>query len=1420
MMEPTAIQEPSRALKSTAAVARWVFWSLCAAWLCFFAVWGVLHGWIVPNIADYRPRIEAAATRALGMPVRIGTITARSDGLVPSFSLGDVALQDAEGRDALRLPLVVAALSPRSLLRLGFEQLYLEGLEIEVRRIADGRLFVAGRPLDPDRPDDGRAADWLFSQAEVVVKNGTVRWTDEQRGAPAAALQDVDLVLRNRPWRHAMRLDATPPPEWGARFTAMGRFRQPLLTARNGRWQDWVGQAYLLAPDLDAAPLRRYLDLSPWGLEVASGRGALRLWADIDHARLRGGAADLAAADIDARFREATLPLQLDTLRLRLSGHRGDGGFDLATRGLQFQPREGAAWPGGNAELRIAHAAGRKPAQGELRADRLDLAALGRIAGALPIGEAGRAAVARAPEGLVERLHARWEGDPAAPVGYKAEGRISRLGVAAQPAPAALVAAAQAAEAALRRSQPNAHHHVHPPLGTPGVRNATVDFDLTQRGGSAQVAIDDGALEFPGVFEQSVVPFASLRAEARWQRDADGRLSVQVPRATFANADAAGELRAAWHPAEGARPHPGVLDLNGSLSRADGTRVHRYLPQAIAPEVRHYVRDAVSAGTATGVQFRVRGDLAHMPFHDPKQGEFRIAAKIRDADYAYVPASIQPAGQKPWPRLAGLAGELVFDGGGMEIRNAVGRLALPGAARPSEIRVLKAEARIPDLAHTVVQVRAEARGPLADMLAVVDVSPLSTLTAGALAQATATGTADLKLALELPVADIVHSKVQGSVVLAGNDLRIRPDIPLLARTRGTVAFTETGFTVAGAQARMLGGDVRLDGGLRSTAPPAVVLPGAAQAPAQGTVPPALPEHVLNFRAQGTVTAEGLRQAAEFGPVARMARRAEGAAAYTASLTVRDGHPEIAVQSTLQGLALDLPAPLGKPADAALPMRLATTVTRDGTGSAARDEIAFDLGTVAAVRYQRDLSGDTPRVVRGSVAVGLEADAQAPLPEQGVAANLRFGALDIDAWRAVFADATGRPMASASPSAGPASAPAASAGTLLQGYLPDSLAVRADAITAGGRTLHRLVAGGSRSGPVWRASVDAEELGGYLEYRQGSTGTPARVFARLARLKVPESAAGDFEDLLDDPRPPPLPLAAADGAGSLLPALDIVVEDFELKGRHLGRVEVDAVNRMAAQGRDREWHLNRLRLALPEATFAATGDWKRLAPGATARRTALDFRLEVRDSGALLARFGMPGILRRGAGVLQGQVDWRGSPFSPDYPSMDGRLQLDMAAGQFLKADPGLAKLLGVLSLQSLPRRLALDFRDVFSEGFAFDFVRGDVRIDDGIARTHNLQMKGVNAAVLMDGTADLKRETQDLRVVVVPQIDAGTASLVAAVINPAVGLGTFLAQLFLRGPLTAATTQEFHITGRWDDPQIVKLTGRDRLGAPTAAQNP
>jgi uncharacterized protein YhdP len=105
-----------------------------------------------------------------------------------------------------------------------------------------------------------------------------------------------------------------------------------------------------------------------------------------------------------------------------------------------------------------------------------------------------------------------------------------------------------------------------------------------------------------------------------------------------------------------------------------------------------------------------------------------------------------------------------------------------------------------------------------------------------------------------------------------------------------------------------------------------------------------------------------------------------------------------------------------------------------------------------------------------------------------------------------------------------------------------------------------------------------------------------------------------------------------------------------------------------------------------------------------------------------------------------------------------------------------------------------------------------------VAETNNLLMRGLQAAVLMEGRADIARETQDLHVVVVPEINAGTASLAYAAINPAVGLGTFLAQLFLRRPLMQAGTREFQVSGSWSDPQVERVERAPGKPLPAGAE--
>jgi len=529
----------------------------------------------------------------------------------------------------------------------------------------------------------------------------------------------------------------------------------------------------------------------------------------------------------------------------------------------------------------------------------------------------------------------------------------------------------------------------------------------------------------------------------------------------------------------------------------------------------------------------------------------------------------------------------------------------------------------------------------------------------------------------------------------------------------------------------------------------------------------------------------LRTAKEFYPLDWLAQHAQGSTNYTAQLAWRDGKPDLTVNSNLEGMAVHLPAPLGKPSSSNRPLNIVLRSQQEKSGP--HDQIQVTLADTVRVAYLRNLTGKVPQVVRGVWGVGIPAQQMPAWPDSGVSAQVVLDQLDVDEWLALMPDT------SSPGSAQNMGAPA------WQSYLPNRMGLKANTLTVNDRSLHKVTAGGTRDGAQWRANIEAQEVSGHIGFLQSYTGQAGQLFARLSRLNLPPAEIAEVEALLEAPP-------------TKLPALDIVIDALELRGIPLGRVEIEAINQESSPSRlsaGPEWQLKKFNVLLPEAQLKSTGRWLTIRDANARRKTEMNFVLDIQDAGALLSRLGTPNALRGGVGQMAGTVNWQGSPLALDYPSMNGQFEVRMGKGQFLKADAGAAKLLGVLSLQALPRRLLLDFRDVFAEGFAFDAVRGDVGITQGTAHTRNLQITGVNALVLLDGEANIAQETQKLRAQILPIVDTGTTSLLAGLaLNPAVGLTAFVAQWLLKNPLSRASSQEFSIDGSWDSPRVTRIDKR------------
>ncbi|MCZ8233713.1 MAG: YhdP family protein [Inhella sp.] len=1333
----TACHRPARWLRR---VLRWLLLGVAGLWLLLLTLWLVLHWAILPNVDRWRPTLESRASQWTGSSVRIGAMSVRTSGWMPVVELRDVRLIDPQGQNAVQLPQVTAALSARSFLTLvpRLEQLYLHEPELTLRVDREGVLWLGGQPLRGGGQDTA-LADWLFSQHEVAIRGGRLHWLDERRpGATPLTLSDVNAVLRNGLRRHEARLDATPPAAWGERFSLRARFTQPLL-ARSGDWRRWSGLFYADLPRADLAVWRQQVDLP---LQITQGVGQLRAWAEVERGRTRSVDADLALANVDLRLAQAQERLRLPTLQTRLGWRALPDGSRLQARGLQFtlDGESPLRWPPSQLTLTLRHAEAAAPWQasavqgGRLQADRLDLALLTHLGRALPLGDAlQKAWVSRQPQGLVTSLDADWQGALDAerpPARWRLSAAAQDLALNALPAP--------------EPSASSPH-----PLGEPGWRGAGLTLSATHQGGEARLTLRQGEVAWPGLLAVDRLAVAKAELPLKWRHDGDA-WRVQLLASSIDTDDADLKVSGEWRSLPG---HPaGHLQLQASAPKLDARALPKYLP-AMLPVTRQYLTDALLGGQARGLQFRLDGPLHAFPFAAPAQGApagvFRVSAKADGVRYAFVPShgadATRAAYASPWPALAEVSGDLLFEGPGMSIRNA--------RARVGDLEATGVRATIADFAHEpTLELDGQWRGPAAGALALVQTTPINDWTAQALARARLNGPAQGRLSLQLPLKHPERTRAQGDVQLLGAELQWRPDLPSFQQLRARLEFTERGFTLQPSQAQWLGGEVRVDGGLAA-------------------------DGVLRFNAQGTATADGLRQTVEWAPLPVLAEAMSGSTRYTARLQSRGSRPELDVRSSLQGLALTLPEPLRKPADAQWPLRIGLL-----PGEGGRDQLSLDLGNLLSARYERQ----DARPQRGVLQVGGPRQGEPALPERGVALHLALPRLDLDAWV---------PLARALQ--GPSPARGADASLAGRAYLPDHGSIQTPSLYLLGRTLNNVLAGVSLDGSTQRVTLQADRVAGFLAWTPPPSNSPSggRLEARLARLSLPKSETERVEQWVDEAR----------ASQSPWPAVDMSVDDFELRGMRLGRLTLQAQAARAGE----PWLIDRLVLQHPDAVLQADGAWSPVT-----RRTQMHWALALSNSGRFLDAVGYPGTVRGGKGALKGDLGWPGSPLNPDPAQLDGQFTVQLGSGQFLKAEPGMARLLGVLSLQSLPRRLLFDWRDVFSDGFAFDNFTGDVDIERGVAHTRNLRMGGVHASVLMEGSADLAAQTTDLRVLIVPEVNAGGASLAYLAVNPAVGLTTFLAQLLLRKPIAAANTTHFVVTGPWSAPQVDKV---ERPLRPTAA---
>ncbi|NHA15169.1 YhdP family protein [Thioalkalivibrio sp. XN279] len=330
---------------------------------------------------------------------------------------------------------------------------------------------------------------------------------------------------------------------------------------------------------------------------------------------------------------------------------------------------------------------------------------------------------------------------------------------------------------------------------------------------------------------------------------------------------------------------------------------------------------------------------------------------------------------------------------------------------------------------------------------------------------------------------------------------------------------------------------------------------------------------------------------------------------------------------------------------------------------------------------------------------------------------------------------------------------------------------------------------------WRLAVDAERAAGQLRFPHALYGDDP-VIVRLDRLWLASPAREEATSGSKDTTPEGI-------APSLVPGLDLQVDDLRWGNIRAGSVsglvlhEGDGFELVGLEG-------------MGDGFLLKAQGRSRLSDAVDASSLALE--LESEDVGQALEFLGFKRSMDARSGRFEASVEWQGGLRRDWLGAIEGTARIDIRDGALVGVEPGAGRVFGLLSIQALPRRLALDFKDVFGAGTAFDRITGDFSIEGGDAYTENLVMRGPAADMGVVGRTGLVARDYDQTAVIAA--DLGRTLPVAGTVvgGPVVGAALFILSEMLRKPFEAQLT--YRITGPWEDPVI------ERLGAAQAPSGP
>jgi len=480
--------------------------------------------------------------------------------------------------------------------------------------------------------------------------------------------------------------------------------------------------------------------------------------------------------------------------------------------------------------------------------------------------------------------------------------------------------------------------------------------------------------------------------------------------------------------------------------------------------------------------------------------------------------------------------------------------------------------------------------------------------------------------------------------------------------------------------------------------------------------------------------------------------ATGETSWSGEFKITDKATDIEIKSNLKGLGLNLPSPFGKKED-----EIITFLFKQESTSGDQELVKAEIGTYASVELikERNYEG-VMEIKNGLININsLEKE----MPKDGVMLSAELSDVNLEIINSLFNSFDSKPFIT-------------------------NADINIQELNIYGYQLSNANIKYLPTNENLSIQISSNDVSGNILWNQKENVLKAG-FEKLHLKKNSTLASDEGKFIFIDP-----------------PKINIKVNSLALDEENFGELSLVAFKE------NKMWSIENFKISNHDHTINGSGLWddEGLSPN-----TSINFSWEINNIQKTFEQLSYPELIKNGKASVIGMLGWPKSPFDFDKSALKGNFSLTATDGVVLEAKPGVARLFGLLTLQNLPRRLSLDFSDIFSKGFIFDRINAGVIINNGILKSNRFTMEGPAAEVSIKGETNIIEETQNIHVVVNPRI-SDSLSLLSLAGGPLVGAAAYIAQKILKDPLNKIMSDKYQIIGTWDEPEEINTPRSERFG--------